>query len=333
MQLTDDRLGTIPATNITDRSINADDVLDVGEIWTYEVTGVATVGNYTNIGTISANSVDTAANVTDTDPSNYVGIAPGIDIEKATNGADADLITSADVPQITSGGSVTWTYVVTNTGSDPLTNIQVTDDQLGSVSTITNQGNGDTTLDVGESWTFQATGIAQTGNYENQGTVVGTALDNSTVTDADLSHYVGVTSAINVEKATNGIDADTVGSGPQVVEGATVTFSYVVTNTGQVPLTNVTVADDNGTPTLATDDFFATFVDGDTDGDSQLDLAETWNFTATRTATLGAYQNIATASGIDDVGNTVNATDPSNHTGIAAATTLSKRRWLASAFG
>ncbi len=56
-----------------------------------------------------------------------------VDIEKATNGQDADtyaesviiLIPNAPIP------TVTWTYTVTNTGTLNLTNLVVTDDQEG----------------------------------------------------------------------------------------------------------------------------------------------------------------------------------------------------------
>ena len=37
-----------------------------------------------------------------------------------------------------------------------------------------------------------------------------------------------------------------------------VTYTYVVTNTGPLPLVNVTVKDDAGTPAVSGDDFFAT---------------------------------------------------------------------------
>ena len=70
-----------------------------------------------------------ARTVTDADPSHYFGVAPGIDIEKATNGEDAD---APPGPFISVGGTVTWTYVVTNTGNEALNGITVTDNQIGA---------------------------------------------------------------------------------------------------------------------------------------------------------------------------------------------------------
>ena len=47
------------------------------------------VGLYTNVGTVEA--VDPfGTDVSDTDPSHYTGSTAGIDVEKATNGVDAD---------------------------------------------------------------------------------------------------------------------------------------------------------------------------------------------------------------------------------------------------
>ena len=63
--------------------------------------------------------------------------SPSIDIEKATNGVDADDPNAGDAPQIAMpGGLVTWTYVVTNTGNEPLNNVVVTDDQGVALSCL-----------------------------------------------------------------------------------------------------------------------------------------------------------------------------------------------------
>jgi LPXTG-motif cell wall-anchored protein len=106
---------------------------------------------------------------------------PLIAIEKSTNEEDAD---SAPGPSITVGETVTWTYVVTNTGDVDLTGVIVTDDVLGDVCTI-----GD--LDIGDSETCEVTGIATAGQYANVGTAVDNNGDGSTVSATDPSHYFG----------------------------------------------------------------------------------------------------------------------------------------------
>ncbi|HEY1277356.1 MAG TPA: VWA domain-containing protein, partial [Thermoleophilaceae bacterium] len=159
---------------------------------------------------------------------------PGIEIEKSTNGADADLPPGPFVPI---GGDVDWTYVVTNTGNDALSNVAVTDDQGVAVSCPA------TTIPVGESLTCTASGQALGQAYANVGSVTAVDPFGTQVSDTDPSHYTGSVAAIDVEKATNGADADT-GTGPFVPVGGPVTWTYVITNTGNTPLTGVTLEDD-----------------------------------------------------------------------------------------
>ena len=97
-------------------------------------------------------------------------------------------------------------------------------------------------------------------------------------------------------------------SGPVLTPGAPVTWTYVVTNPGTVPLSNVTVTDDNGTPGNIADDFLPTFTGGDTNSDGLLDPGETWTYTATGTVGTTDYCNVGSASGTN--GTTVIANDP-----------------------
>ena len=114
----------------------------------------------------------------------YVEVpTPSIDLEKATNGQDADLPTG---PEIGVGEAVLWTYVVTNTGTITLTDVAVVDDQGVEVSCP------QATLAPGESMLCTGEGIAAEGQYANLGAVAGTALTGETVTDEDPSHYLGL---------------------------------------------------------------------------------------------------------------------------------------------
>ena len=86
-------------------------------------TGAAAAGQYSNQGTRHRPD-GFGTNVTDTDPSHYFGVATGIDVEKATNGKDADVPPGPFIPV---GDTVTWTYRVTNTGNVAPDDVAVTD--------------------------------------------------------------------------------------------------------------------------------------------------------------------------------------------------------------
>ena len=68
-------------------------------------------------------------------------------------------------------------------------------------------------------------------------------------------------------------------------------FTSVVTDTGNVPLTNVAVGDDKLGP--------ITSFTGDSNGNGLLDLTETWIYTQTATALAGQQTNTGTVTGQD----------------------------------
>lgn len=104
-----------------------------------------------------------------------------IRIVKSTNGEDAN---EAPGPTITVGSQVTWTYVITNTGTVPLTAVALVDNPVGAIACPK------TTLAVGEAMTCTKTGVAILGQYTNIGTVTA-SWASGTVTHSDSSHYFG----------------------------------------------------------------------------------------------------------------------------------------------
>lgn len=108
-------------------------------------------------------------------------VGPEVQIVKSTNGQDAN---EAPGPTIAVGSPVTWTYVVTNSGSMALTSVAVRDDKGVTVTCPA------TTLAVGASMTCRGSGVAVAGQYRNVGTVTASS-ESGRVTDTDASHYFG----------------------------------------------------------------------------------------------------------------------------------------------
>ncbi len=136
-------------------------------------------------------------------------------------------------------------------------------------------------------------------------------------TDTDNSHYCNpdLNPGIDLEKFTNGVDADTEAEAPQIMAGDIVTWTYKVTNTGDVPYTfdEVEIVDDAGTPGDASDDFSTTSGDivfdasSDVGSDGILSPGEMWVYEASDIAQdlggggagEGAWYNFAGNSGTD----------------------------------
>ncbi len=108
---------------------------------------------------------------------------PEIRLTKKTNGQD---ISAAPGENLSVGDTVTWEYVVQNSGNVTLTNISLTDSDLGSITCPS------TELAKGVSMTCTATGTVTAGQYENTATVKGTTPSNTEVSASDTSWYSGI---------------------------------------------------------------------------------------------------------------------------------------------
>ncbi|MDD1759884.1 MAG: choice-of-anchor E domain-containing protein, partial [Methanothrix sp.] len=295
ISVTDSMPGVVPVYKSGDN--NSDLKLDPDETWIYEATGTAAPGQYENLGNVTGKTPINQT-VADEDPSHYFGQNPGISLVKRTNGDDAN---NATGPYIPVGDTVTWTYLVTNTGNVNLTNVTVTDNVTGVVGTIP-------LLLPGEIRTLTATGPASSGQYANLGNATGTPPVGDDVSDEDPSHYFGQNPGISLVKSTNGNDANDP-TGPGIMENGTVIWTYLVTNTGNVNLTNVSVTD-NITGLVGT---IPLLLPG-----------ENKTLTVNGIASAGQYVNLGNATGTPPVGDDVSDEDLSHYIGQSPSISLIK---------
>jgi len=104
---------------------------------------------------------------------------------------------------------------------------------------------------------------------------------------------------LRLEKLTNGIDADQA-PGVSLAVGDEVIWEYLVTNTGQVALSDVEVSDDDPSLTVSCPG-------------SDLAVGASMTCTATGTAGQCGYRNVGTASGVVPDGQAIRATDASHY--------------------
>jgi uncharacterized repeat protein (TIGR01451 family) len=99
----------------------------------------------------------------------YEGTSGAATAAAPSLGVKAD---SAPGVQVLAGDQVVFNFQITNLGNIPLTNVQLTDTVLGTVTQIVSDGNGDDVLDPGETWVLTAAFTAsELGQHVNVGTV------------------------------------------------------------------------------------------------------------------------------------------------------------------
>jgi LPXTG-motif cell wall-anchored protein len=202
---------------------DSDGLLDHGETWNYTCTSVINVDTI-NVATATGQPPVGAA-VTDTDDADVNVVNPLLRIVKA------------GPAQAHEGDLVTYTFTVTNTGDVTLTGLVVRDDVLGLIGGIDSLAAGASTQ-LSQTYTIPA---GQIGDVVNTATVCtgdnapGTDEESDPLCDGDIHVLDVLHPSITVDKTANPLTID--GSGD-------VTFSYKVTNTGDVALSNVKVVDD-----------------------------------------------------------------------------------------
>ncbi|WP_052718454.1 DUF11 domain-containing protein [Methanosarcina sp. MTP4] len=235
--------------------------------------------------------------------------APELNIQKTVTTSDGTC-PGVESLTVTTGDTVKYCYVVINTGSAPLYNLNVIDD-AGTPSnpaddfTVT-LSSGLTDIDGDGTADDLAAGGTATGTalvtLSTAGTAINTAtatgddsiIQPTTLTDNDTATVIVEfvpNPAYTIEKTVT----DVAGQGPEgnvTGVGDVISYQINVTNDGNVDITNVTVTD----PLLGT----LTGPTGDDVDPGVLNVGETWTYTGTYTVTQEDINNNGNGDGFID---------------------------------
>jgi hypothetical protein len=201
--------------------------------------------------------------------------------------------------------TVNATVEIANVGSDDLIQIRVT--VTGSTATVESQQRSTGKVSLchstgsGSYHMIDVSVSAEPAHRQHGDAKVGDPVPaEPTKVFDDQCRPVSVGASVNIEKSTNGEDADNA-PGPTVLVGSAITWTYVVTNTGAVNLTNVVVADDRGVAVNCA-------------GQTALVPGQSMTCTGSGVAILGQYRNVGTVTA-SWTGGTVADSDASHYFG------------------
>lgn len=250
----------------------------------------ATAPAYANIdNTATASGTYGGNTVTSPGDSESVPVVPksaALTMDKTAGAITTSFGPSASI--VDAGDTITYSYSITNTGNVTITNVTPVDTGptfngkagTGTMGTFTQTSAGDTTLDPGEVATFTATytmsaldvlHAADVANaVSNTATATGKDTQNATITSAGDTATATIPAgpALTVSKAAVLTDSGTADG--LAAAGEVITYTYTITNTGNVPLTGVTVNDIHEGQALASSVFTseALVTDGPLAGDA-----------------------------------------------------------------
>ncbi len=257
--------------------------LAVGASASYSCSQVNVTADFTN--TIRVVGTDPiAGTVSDSDAADVAVLVPGINIVKTTS-----------TPQVVLGGTASFDITVTNTGTAPLTNVEVSDPLAPDCDRTLGS------LAPGETSTYSCTLAGLVGDVTNRATVTADDSSGTEHTDTDTVPVDVISPEILISKTP---DDQTV-----IVNGAA-TFSISVTNVGDVQLADVTVSD-----VVAPD---CDRVLGD------LAPSSSTSYSCTLSDVTADFTNSATATGTHPVSGPVQSTDTADVTIITPGISITK---------
>ena len=136
------------------------------------------------------------------------------------------------------GDTVAFGFRVRNTGGVPLTDVELKDQVCDGPATLVDDGNGNTVLNRGERWRYTCDHIVVPGD--------GDPLHHVAKVSADRGGgRISDTDADDVDVLHPGIEIEQTVSPASGAPGSEVVYTYVVTNTGDATLFDISVDDDN----------------------------------------------------------------------------------------
>jgi trimeric autotransporter adhesin len=271
-----------PPLNITrsNSSVNDDEILNVGETWTYLVNYTVTQADINNDGTEGDGFIENTVtfDCDELEPQSYsvqvpIERSPKYEIFKSVIGPDENgdcIINSA-------GDKIPYRIVVKDEGNVDLTNITVNDSLINLTGPIGN-GTEENVLHPGEIWEYTGTYTLTSVDINN-----GTGYINNTATvgcdqlperNSSVNTPIDRNADLSIYKSVTGIDE----AGDHIINevGDIIQYQVAVKNNGNIDLTGVSVIDLMVNLTKTTGDH----VDPDV-----LDPGETWIYAGNYTVT------------------------------------------------
>jgi len=221
----------------------------------------------------------------------------------AQDGVGLSISKSSEPTSAAVGDNITYTYTISNSDNFTIENVSLVDDQLGAIDL-----GGQTSLDAGVTITATATYTVVEadlpGPLVNTATISGTDPDGNPVTDnATATVELTGTAYLQMTKS-----ADKASAAPH----QTITYTYTVTNNGDVTINNLALTDDKlGTISLSGSSLAP--------GES---MTATASYTVTTTDLPDPIINTATVTGTGSNGQAISVnSDP-------VSVSLSTNKWL-----
>ena len=224
-------------------------------IITVTLSGSSTVANYqTALSAITFSNTSNLPNTTTRNVTTVVNDGATNSNTAVTSIAIAIVPTylytvakSVNLASISAPSALNYTVTLVNTGDGAMTGVTPVDilAQGASSTPLTLSGpagDGGTvgTFDIGETWTYAASYAAGQAQIDNGANLVNTVSVTTTQTGASTQQASATTTVVQTSGLSIVKSADQPGP---VIAGQNISYSYAVTNTGNVTINNVTISD------------------------------------------------------------------------------------------